>query len=143
MVVGSLVLNTATTIIATRSSIANYPGGQALSLFNKRYAESPNGKSFLLSYVADLKRAHHASARPYREPRSTERRIALSPHSLAPIPPAPGHRPTFYLRRAPMDLQQDGEPHVSRYCVRFFTYARYCREYRPAVSRVIVPCRGY
>ena len=53
IVVGSLVLNTATTIIATRASIANYPGGHALALFNKRYAESPNGKSFPLSYMAD------------------------------------------------------------------------------------------
>ncbi|KAI0280292.1 GPI mannosyltransferase [Russula aff. rugulosa BPL654] len=42
IVVGSLVLNTATTIIATRASIANYPGGHALALFNKRYGESPN-----------------------------------------------------------------------------------------------------
>jgi alpha-1,6-mannosyltransferase len=53
IVVGSLVLNTATTIIATRASIANYPGGHALALFNKRYAESPNGKSFPLSYATD------------------------------------------------------------------------------------------
>jgi len=53
MVVGSLVLNTATTIIATRASIANYPGGHALALFNKRYAESPNGKSLPLSHVTD------------------------------------------------------------------------------------------
>lgn len=42
IVAGSLVLNTATTIIATRASMANYPGGDALALFNKRYAESPN-----------------------------------------------------------------------------------------------------
>ena len=53
LVVGSLVVNTATTIIATRASIANYPGGHALALFDKRYAESPNGKSFRLSYVTD------------------------------------------------------------------------------------------
>jgi alpha-1,6-mannosyltransferase len=49
LVVGSLVLNTATTIIATRASIANYPGGHALALFNKRYAEYPNSKYFPLS----------------------------------------------------------------------------------------------
>jgi alpha-1,6-mannosyltransferase len=53
IVVGSLVLNTAMTIIATRASIANYPGGHALALFNKRYAESPNGKTFSLSYLTD------------------------------------------------------------------------------------------
>jgi hypothetical protein len=53
IVVGSLVLNTATTIIATRASIANYPGGHALALFNKRYAESPNGKSFPLPFLRD------------------------------------------------------------------------------------------
>jgi len=53
IVAGSLVLNTAMTTIATRASIANYPGGHALALFNKRYAESPNGKSSPLSYVTD------------------------------------------------------------------------------------------
>jgi hypothetical protein len=46
IVVGSLVLNAAITMIATRASIANYPGGYALALFNKRYAETPNGKFF-------------------------------------------------------------------------------------------------
>jgi hypothetical protein len=53
IVVGSLMLNTAMTIIATRASMANYPGGHALSLFNKRYAESSDGKSSSISHVTD------------------------------------------------------------------------------------------
>jgi len=54
-VAGSLILNTAMTIIATRASIANYPGGHALALFNERYAESSNGKltTFPSSFVTD------------------------------------------------------------------------------------------
>jgi len=43
-VVGSLVLNTAVTVLLTRASIANYPGGHALALLNERYAGSPHGE---------------------------------------------------------------------------------------------------
>jgi alpha-1,6-mannosyltransferase len=43
-VVGALALNTAATILLSRASIANYPGGHALARLNVRYAESPHGK---------------------------------------------------------------------------------------------------
>jgi alpha-1,6-mannosyltransferase len=43
-VVGALVLNTVATILLTRASMANYPGGHALARFNERYSDSPHGK---------------------------------------------------------------------------------------------------
>jgi alpha-1,6-mannosyltransferase len=43
-VVCALVLNIAATVLLTRASIANYPGGDALARLNERYADSPHGK---------------------------------------------------------------------------------------------------
>ncbi|KAI9507337.1 glycosyltransferase family 22 protein [Russula earlei] len=42
VVVGALVLNASATVLLTRASIANYPGGHALSRLNERYAETPH-----------------------------------------------------------------------------------------------------
>ena len=47
-VVAALALNTAATILLTHASMANYPGGSALTLLNERYADSAHGKSALL-----------------------------------------------------------------------------------------------
>ena len=44
MVAGALALNMTATILLTRASIANYPGGHALARLNERYGESPHGK---------------------------------------------------------------------------------------------------
>ena len=43
-VIGALALNTAATVLLTRASMANYPGGHALARLNERYGESSNGK---------------------------------------------------------------------------------------------------
>ena len=43
-VAGILALNTAATVLLTRASMANYPGGTALALLNERYADSAHGK---------------------------------------------------------------------------------------------------
>ena len=48
MVAGTLALNTAATVLLTRASMANYPGGTALALLNKRYADRAHGRSTLL-----------------------------------------------------------------------------------------------
>ncbi|KAH9055207.1 alpha-1,6-mannosyltransferase subunit [Lactarius vividus] len=40
MVVGALMLNGVVTVLLTRASMANYPGGTALALLNERYADS-------------------------------------------------------------------------------------------------------
>lgn len=42
-VAGALALNTAATVLLTRASMANYPGGSALALLNERYADSAHG----------------------------------------------------------------------------------------------------
>jgi hypothetical protein len=43
-VIGALMLNTAATVLLTRASMANYPGGHALARLNERYVESSRGK---------------------------------------------------------------------------------------------------
>ena len=43
-VTGALALNTTATVLLTRASMANYPGGSALALLNERYADSAHGK---------------------------------------------------------------------------------------------------
>ncbi|KAH9041595.1 alpha-1,6-mannosyltransferase subunit [Lactarius pseudohatsudake] len=48
MVAGALMLNTVVTVLLTRASMANYPGGTALALLNERYADSAYGKATLL-----------------------------------------------------------------------------------------------
>ena len=47
-VVGALALNTAATVLLTRASMANYPGGHALAQLNERYRETPHGKQIIL-----------------------------------------------------------------------------------------------
>jgi alpha-1,6-mannosyltransferase len=47
-VAGTLALNIVATVLLTRASMANYPGGTALALLNKRYANSEHGKPTLL-----------------------------------------------------------------------------------------------
>lgn len=47
-VVGALALNTAATVLLTRASMANYPGGHALARLNERYRETPHGKQIIL-----------------------------------------------------------------------------------------------
>ncbi|KAG1841030.1 glycosyltransferase family 22 protein [Suillus subalutaceus] len=42
---GILALNCAITIVSTRASMANYPGGSALAIFNDRYADQHAGMS--------------------------------------------------------------------------------------------------
>jgi alpha-1,6-mannosyltransferase len=44
IVVGTLALNAAATVLLTCASMANYPGGHALARLNERYAESSHGK---------------------------------------------------------------------------------------------------
>ena len=44
LVVGALALNTVATVVVTRASIANYPGGHALARLNEQYMETPNGE---------------------------------------------------------------------------------------------------
>ncbi|KAH9954038.1 glycosyltransferase family 22 protein [Russula dissimulans] len=67
VVVGSLALNTAATVILTRASIANYPGGHALARLNERYA----GSSHVHVHIANLAAQSgaslflHAHAPPY------------------------------------------------------------------------------
>jgi alpha-1,6-mannosyltransferase len=43
-VIGALALNTAATVLLTRASMANYPGGHALAWLNERYVEPSHGK---------------------------------------------------------------------------------------------------
>jgi alpha-1,6-mannosyltransferase len=43
-VVGALALNTAATVLLTRASMANYPGGHALARLNERFEESLHGR---------------------------------------------------------------------------------------------------
>jgi alpha-1,6-mannosyltransferase len=43
-VIGALALNTAATVLLTRASMANYPGGHALARLNERYVEPSHGK---------------------------------------------------------------------------------------------------
>ena len=43
-VTSALTLNTAATVLLTRASMANYPGGHALARLNERYVESSRGK---------------------------------------------------------------------------------------------------
>jgi hypothetical protein len=44
-VAGTLAFNTAATVLLTRASMANYPGGTALALLNERYADRAHGRS--------------------------------------------------------------------------------------------------
>ena len=50
-VAGALALNTAATVLLTRASMANYPGGSALALLNERYADSAHGKPTISSLL--------------------------------------------------------------------------------------------
>lgn len=43
-VIGALALNTAATVLLTRASMANYPGGHALARLNERHVESSRGR---------------------------------------------------------------------------------------------------
>ncbi|KAH8990246.1 glycosyltransferase family 22 protein [Lactarius akahatsu] len=69
MVAGALMLNTVVTILLTRASMANYPGGTALALLNERYADS----AYVHVHVSNLAAQSgaslflHTHAPPYRE----------------------------------------------------------------------------
>ncbi|KAF8268144.1 hypothetical protein EI94DRAFT_1728540 [Lactarius quietus] len=68
-VVGALALNTAATVLLTRASMANYPGGTALALLNERYADSPHVHVRIsnLAVQSGASLFLHTHAPPYRE----------------------------------------------------------------------------
>ena len=112
-VAGTLALNIVATVLLTRASMANYPGGTALALLNKRYANSEHGKPTLLLRNAPIGQLidHFVclySARSYLKPRRAERRLTLPPYSRSALPRALGCPSARCLcRLSPMDLQQD------------------------------------
>ncbi|KAF8486286.1 hypothetical protein DFH94DRAFT_712149 [Russula ochroleuca] len=59
------------------------PGGHALALLNEQYRGTPRVHVHIASLAA-------------------QSAASLPPHARAPIPLAPGHPPTFHLRRASM-----------------------------------------
>ena len=115
-VVGALALNTAATILLTRASMANYPGGSALALLNERYADYAHGQSALLlltpvhcaDWPTNERLCLHHSGCPHLKPRCAEWRLTLPPYSRTALPRAHGH-PSAHclLRLQPVDLQQD------------------------------------
>jgi alpha-1,6-mannosyltransferase len=80
-VAGALTLNMAVTVLLTRASMANYPGGAALALLNERYAD-PSYVHVHISNLAAQSGASlflHTHAPPYRE------RFGILPHTADAI----------------------------------------------------------
>ena len=78
--IGLLALNFAMTALLTLASIDNYPGGEALSMFNTYYANETNGTprhSTALLYSVFIS---HPSSCPHIQPGRTDRCIALPAH---------------------------------------------------------------
>ena len=81
-VAGALALNTAATILLTRASMANYPGGSALALLNERYADSAHGKPTIPSLLRNAQCADRpTNAMHVRQCTSTSQ---TSPRRVAP-----------------------------------------------------------
>jgi hypothetical protein len=109
-VAGTLALNIVATVLLTRASMANYPGGTALALLNKRYANSEHGRPTLLrnAPIGQLIERFAYSARSHLKPRRAKRRVTLPPYSRSALPRALGCPSARSLcRLSPMDLQQD------------------------------------
>jgi len=68
-VVGALALNTVATVLLTRASMVNYPGGTALALLNERYADSSHVHVHISNLAAQSGASLflHTHAPPYRE----------------------------------------------------------------------------
>ncbi|KAI9463196.1 alpha-1,6-mannosyltransferase subunit [Lactarius psammicola] len=86
-VVGALALNTAATILLTRASMANYPGGTALAVLNERYADSAHVHVHVSNLAAQSGASLflHTHAPPYRE------RIGILPLTASAV-----HHPWVY-----------------------------------------------
>ncbi|KAF8486292.1 glycosyltransferase family 22 protein [Russula ochroleuca] len=68
VVVGALALNTTATVLFTRASMANYPGGHALARLNERYKKTPHVHVHIANLAAQSGASLflHTHAPPYR-----------------------------------------------------------------------------
>ena len=75
-VVGAVVLNTLGTAVLTQASMANYPGGVALTRLNFLYSDSTDGASPSVLIGVLIRHSEH-SPRPYLQPRCPDRGVSL------------------------------------------------------------------
>jgi hypothetical protein len=97
---GIIMTNVLVTVLLTKASMMNYPGGETLAFFNARYADQDYGNVHCSEDIRPISHCCMHSPRPYFQSCSTIRSFALPTYPRATVhPPRP-----FSNRIVPDDM---------------------------------------